>query len=139
MDDYFEPESSKSLGHKQSPNRQVFNPVGALLGMLMPGTIDVTKLSPVYTGALDTEGWQEGRGGKDAWSTLKSMSIGTDRGEVLLPTIDENGQKLTDEEAVKRWQETGRHLGLFDSPESATRYTNELTRWLDRRYKPGLR
>jgi len=59
-------------------------------------------------------------------STVHSMSFGTDKGEVLVPTVSDDGRILSPQEAFAAYQQTGKHLGIFDSPESATAYAQEL-------------
>lgn len=60
-----------------------------------------------------------------SYSTTSSMSVGTDAGEVLIPTVV-NGKRLSDEDALKHFHETGENLGTFASPEAADRYATLL-------------
>ena len=57
-------------------------------------------------------------------STLNSKSFGfkDDSGvekQVLLPTIDNNGNQMTDEQAIAHYKKTNEHLGQFDTIEQA--------------------
>lgn len=53
------------------------------------------------------------------------MSFGTDEGEVLIPTVV-NGRVVSDEQAIAEYRRTGRHLGIFRTPEEATAYARRL-------------
>lgn len=59
-------------------------------------------------------------------STVNTISIGVDGGEALIPKISDDGRTLTDAEAVEQFRRTGHHLGIFKSPEEATRYALAL-------------
>lgn len=59
-------------------------------------------------------------------STVRSMSFGTDQGEVLVPTVSEDGRIMSDREAVAQYERTGRHLGIFRTPEEADQYAQSL-------------
>lgn len=59
-------------------------------------------------------------------ATVRSMSFGTDKGEVLVPTVHPEGRIMTDDEAISRYYSTGEHLGIFKTPEEATSYAEQL-------------
>ena len=58
-------------------------------------------------------------------STEESFSVGIDGKEVLLPTII-NGKRVSEQEAINHYYETGDHLGIFDTPEEAEEYAERL-------------
>jgi hypothetical protein len=82
-------------------------------GLVTPGNIDVNKLPAVQNpdGTI---------------STVRSMSVNIDGKEVLIPTVI-NGRVVSDEEAIQSYLKTGRHLGIFSSPEAATAYGKSLS------------
>lgn len=81
-------------------------------GMLAPGNIDLDNRQ-VYRapdGTIRTE---------------NSISIGTDAGEVLIPTII-NGKQVSDDEAIEHFERTGENLGTFATPAAADIYAKGL-------------
>jgi hypothetical protein len=58
-------------------------------------------------------------------SSELSFSRGTDKGEVLVPQIV-NGQKLTQDAAWQHYLDTGEHMGIFDSPQHADDYAQNV-------------
>jgi len=64
-------------------------------------------------------------------STVKSISIGTPQGEVLIPTVI-GGKIVTDKEAIAHFKKTGEHLGVFATPEDATAYAKFLSQDMER-------
>lgn len=87
---------------------------GKVDGMLIPGTIDIHS-RPVVHNADGTI------------STVRSISVGDDQGrEVLIPTVSPDGRVLSNADATRLYQMSGQHLGIFDSPDSATAYAQSL-------------
>lgn len=68
-------------------------------------------------------------------STIRSMSIGTERGEVLIPTVSEDGRVVSDDEAIEMFRRTGRHLGIFTNPDAATAYGKSLSNEQSQQYR----
>lgn len=65
--------------------------------------------------------------GDGTFSTVKSKSFEEDGVEVLIPTMDPDGNDLSDDDALKLYEETGQHLGKFRSPDQATAYAQRLS------------
>lgn len=59
-------------------------------------------------------------------STVRSISANFDGKEVLIPTVSDDGAILSDEDAIALYKRTGKHLGMFDTPENATAYAEQL-------------
>jgi hypothetical protein len=86
---------------------------GPPVNPLSPGNIDLHARPVVHN--------QDG-----TISTVRSMSINVDGKEVLIPTVSPDGKILDDRQAVDLFRRTGKHLGIFRTPEEATNYAQWL-------------
>lgn len=68
-------------------------------------------------------------------STVRSMSANFGQGEVLMPTVSDDGRILSEDEAIDQYRRTGSHLGVFDTPENATSYAKKLSQDQARIYR----
>lgn len=93
-------------------------------GMITKGNIDLDK-RPVVKNSDGTI------------STVRSMSVNIDGQEVLIPTVSNEGKVLSEEEAIKLYLKTGKHLGKFSTPEAATAYADKLHENQAVQYGPG--
>lgn len=83
-------------------------------GLLEPGNVDLFK-QPKVANADGTS------------STVDSRSFTIDGREVLLPSVTPDGRHLqSDDDILAEYEKTGRHLGIFDTPERATAYAEQL-------------
>lgn len=82
-------------------------------GMLENGNIDLTSRPVVKN--------QDG-----SISTVRSMSFNDGSGEILIPTVSDDGRIMSDDEAVNAYYKSGKHLGKFSTPEAATKYADSL-------------
>lgn len=101
--------SGAPLGQKNGRNVLFENPSG----LLEPGNIDLMRRPVVHNpdGSI---------------STVRSMGINVDGRETLIPTVSDDGRIMEPDEAVQTFRRTGRHLGMFDTPENATSFAKRL-------------
>jgi hypothetical protein len=63
-------------------------------------------------------------------STVDSVGVNVEGKEYLLPTVTPGGQHFTGpdqaEQAIAEFRKTGRHLGVFATPEASTAYAKQL-------------
>ena len=81
-------------------------------GLLVPGNIDIHNREKIPVDG--------------GYATVRSMNF-TDSGgrNVLVPTAAD-GRIMTPDEAIDYYEKTGQHLGMFDTPENASRYGEDL-------------
>lgn len=84
-------------------------------GLLAPGNIDL-RSRPVIHNPDGTV------------STPRTLSIARDGRQYLIPTVSDEGELLSDQDAITRFEQTGRHLGAFKTLQDATGYANQLHR-----------
>lgn len=67
-------------------------------------------------------------------STVRSVGVNLDGKEYLLPSVSDDGKILSTDEAVNQFRNTGKHLGVFNTPEDATNYAKSLHNQQDMAY-----
>ena len=74
--------------------------------MLEPGNIDLTKRPSVPTG--------DGR-----FASVRTAGFNFGGKEYNLPTVSDDGRLLSNDEAIAQFRKTGKHLGVYRTPEAA--------------------
>ena len=118
------PPTSARAQNQTQPNTTIGQPQG----LMESGNLDLNNRPVVHN--------EDG-----THSSEYSISFGTDKGEVLVPTVV-NGRFLTPsgkkppeksaeeqqmfDNARRHYENTGEHMGIFDTPENADAYANQV-------------
>lgn len=81
------------------------------------GMIDPGNLDPWHRPVLHNP--------DGSYSTTSSFSIGTDKGETLIPSVVD-GKRLSQADAIAHFKKTGENLGTFSSPDTADKFATDL-------------
>ena len=100
--------------------------------MIDPRTVD----GLITLGNIDLYSRPRVDNGDGTYSTVRSMSFGDENGrEILIPTVSDDGRIMSDDEAINNYYQTGKHLGIFNSPDAATAYAERLHELQEQYYK----
>ena len=87
-----------------------------------------SQASTVEKGNIDLTNRPKVKGPDGTVSTVRSISINVDGVEILIPTVSDAGQLLSNQEAIDQFLRTGAHLGKFLDAQAATNYAEALHR-----------
>lgn len=104
---------------------------GAAGGFVTPSARGVAVPGMVKPGNIDTSSRPDVKNPDGTHSSVRSISIGTDEGEVLIPTVSDGkdgkpAHVMTNPEAIAYYKQYGGQLGVFQTPEAATAYAQKL-------------
>lgn len=101
------PKKSGSIAPKKGDGA-LNGPYGTVVKPVVPGNINLRTLPAVKNNI-------PGEGGV---STVRSLSVGIDRGVMLLPTVV-NGKIISDQQAIKFAMNSGKNLGVYKDDATA--------------------
>lgn len=92
---------------------------------------------PAVPGNLPLGITQRAQNADGSVSTVRTISIGTDKGEVLIPTVVGN-KVVSNEEAIKHYRETGENFGTFSTVAEADAYAEALHKSHEQQLSPKV-
>ena len=84
------------------------------------------EVKPAVPGNIDLANRPQVKLKDGSIATVRSVSVNIGGKEVLLPTVTEDGRVISPKEAIAKYKKDNQHLGIFDTPEQATAYAEQL-------------
>lgn len=108
------------------------------LGAITPETLmEQVRPKNMGQGNIDLNARPVVKNADGSISTVRSIGVNIDGKETLIPTVSPDGKILSDDDAVKLYRKTGKHLGKFDTVAEATAYAEQLHNDQDKTYSGG--
>lgn len=118
------PKALRAIAHaptKYMPNDETPFNTGNDPMFVAPG-----EVKPAVPGNIDLANRPQVKLKDGSTATVWSVSVNIGGKEVLLPKVTEDGRVISTKEAVAKFKKDKKHLGIFDTPEQATAYAEQL-------------
>ena len=102
-------------------------PRAANANLAAPLAADEGQPKPAIPGNLPTDIRYRVKNDDGSVSTVRTISIGPDKGEVVIPTVI-NGRVVSNDEAIAHYRKTGENFGTFRTIEDANAFAQALHR-----------
>ena len=94
---------------------------------------EMTYSMPIISGNLPLDIRYRVKNPDGSISTVRTASIGTDQGEVVIPTVID-GMVVSVEDAIRHFEQTGENFGTFANIDDA----NSFAEWLHNQHAAQL-
>lgn len=122
----YDPQNTNNLWNSRAGDTTILPPFQKI-DYVDPQNRPRITVTPKTEGNIDLNARPIVKNADGSISTVNSFSFGTDEGEVLVPGVSHDGsRRLTEDEALQQYRETGQHLGIFNTVDEANKYAQQL-------------